>query len=491
MKINKHPLLLVIFTLYHFTMCNISYGSNDEEETYLFSDEGFNNDETLIPKYNPHDQSHCAEAFVLDLDGTVYQPDGLIPGAKEFFEYLEKDSIPYVLLSNTGVKSFKGTQGKLNTEPFKISNNLIDESRIRTAAEAQADYMIENVPPYSKIFVVSGAGRFWEDLLKERNLSLYQTWDVRTYLSVEEATEWAVIASRYREDCDIHSTKVVVAFFIDGEVKDMDYSGWSYSLLRVCSFLVNHKAYFVYTADDPYNPSVNAKLPSYVFANPGPGMFAAALRPAMHPDAEQEGRILCCGKGGNMGEKYMLDKAIEKLYEQGYTGPREKIMIVGDRYITDIRAGNRSKISSCLVESGCNKISELEYYKDDRPTFWSPCLGFLSPYINEDEINFENQTIKKSPSLLEHIANLPPANLLKFWLINSDKDNSDSLLRAYYDKIISAKMYQKNTIFNLKDLDSACEILEIKSRDACKLIRNNQTFLSQDQFVSLIKQLAI
>ena len=466
---------------------NHSYGS--ELDTFSECGEDYG-----VEKYNPDDENHRAQAYIIDLDGTVYQPGGLISGAKEFFQYLDKENIPYVLLSNTGTKSFAGTQSKLYNHPYKVSECIIDKSRIRTAAEAQADYMIENIPPFSKIFVVSGGGSFWEELLKERNLSLFQTWDIKNHLTVKQAEDWAVLASRYKEVDEVHSAKVIVAFFLDGDVNDLEYSGWSYNLIKVCSFLVNKKAFFIYTADDPYNTTVNSKSPTNLLPDPGPGMFAAAIKAAMPPESEADGRILCCGKGGNIGHEYMMERAIEMLRSQGYEGPKDKIMMVGDRYITDIRAGNHANIMSCLVESGCNKISELPYYSTDRPSFWSPAIGCLIPDHANSHDSVNRKPLHKSPSLLEQIELLSPADLLKVWLIKSDRDHCDSFLRFYYQKIIKAKQLQPEKNFNLKDLDSACEILEIKSKDASFIVKDKGITnhdLSEDQFVEIIQELTI
>ena len=80
--------------------------------------------------------------------------------------------------------------------------------------------------------------------------------------------------------------------------------------------------------------------------------------------------IYCCGKGGNVGRKFIIDRAIQMLADQGHvrkppnppfaslsaplsassshhilccpharwqSGKRDEIMIVGDRFDTDVR----------------------------------------------------------------------------------------------------------------------------------------------------------
>jgi ribonucleotide monophosphatase NagD (HAD superfamily) len=87
---------------------------------------------------------------------------------------------------------------------------------------------------------------------------------------------------------------------------------------------------------------------------PGPGMFVEMLKKSMPPASG--GRTFCCGKGGNVGRKFMIDRAIQMLKAQGHSGEREHIMIVGDRFDTDVRAGVLAGIKSCLLESGAHTL---------------------------------------------------------------------------------------------------------------------------------------
>ena len=49
----------------------------------------------------------------------------------------------------------------------------------------------------------------------------------------------------------------------------------------------------------------------------------------------------CAGKGGNQGTQYMLERGVQQLVEQGHSGDKSSILMVGDRYDTDIRGGSR------------------------------------------------------------------------------------------------------------------------------------------------------
>ena len=57
-----------------------------------------------------------------------------------------------------------------------------------------------------------------------------------------------------------------------------------------------------------------------------------------------------------MGGQYMMEAAIELLRQQGHSGERHRIVMVGDRFDTDIRAGLSVGIRTCLVASGCHNI---------------------------------------------------------------------------------------------------------------------------------------
>ena len=129
---------------------------------------------------------------LIDLDGTMYNPRGLIPGAEDFFGFLCRRNIPFVLLSNTGAKGARGVQEKLlHLGHLHLRQELLPVSKILTAAEAQAAYMLDTCPAGAKIFAISGGSdpAFWMGLLRaeaERkgcDPGLVDSWDIRTQAS--------------------------------------------------------------------------------------------------------------------------------------------------------------------------------------------------------------------------------------------------------------------------------------------------------------------
>ncbi|KAJ8599705.1 hypothetical protein CTAYLR_004729 [Chrysophaeum taylorii] len=459
-------------------------------------------------------------AFILDLDGkvvvsedglsltiaagTIYRPGALIEGAAEFYGELISRRIPFVFLSNTGAKSWLGTQLKLVTPPYKIAKEPVPMDRIMTAADAQADYMCAVVPHRARLLVVS-AGDFWRQLLRDRDPDRYASWDIRTSLTDEEAMDWAVeagtnfraaqhtAAQRHRPINEFLEPHVVVVFFLDGDVKaDEDgISGWCYQLIKHCAFLLSHGAHLIYTADDPFNPSLHDRFVGNVFPLPGPGMFASMLLPIMPPGSDKDGRWACCGKGGNIGHKFMVEKAIRMLRAQGHSGKRSSIVLVGDRFATDIRAGNRAGIKTCLVESGCNRIAERCFFPTDIPTYWAPSIGhFLEPESSCESLEafeaarsleeeqrrrprrffFERETSPKppirSPSMEREMHKLQACDLLRAWRLKVGRNGFGrtsrladvrDLLKLYYVKTVQ----QRETGIRPFDFDDLALALDI------------------------------
>lgn len=298
-------------------------------------------------------------AILIDLDGTVYTPHGLIHGADDFYAFLLRRQIPHVFLSNTGAKGSAGVRNKLmSSGGLFFSQQPPPLSRILTAAEAQASYMAATIPAGSRVFAISGGSdpSFWFDLVRSADPDLVASWDVRTHLDESTAKQWAVAAAAHAHD----QPKVFVVLFSDGAISgsvdpqtgELGFADWSFDFIKKAGYLVSHGGHLVVTADDAFNPSADPDYPGHTFPLPGPGMFMAMFRKLMEPLAVQNLHV--CGKGGREGEEFMMGRAIEMLRAQGHSGERSSILIVGDRFDTDIRAGVRAGIRSCLVESGCH-----------------------------------------------------------------------------------------------------------------------------------------
>ena len=322
--------------------------------------------------------------YLIDLDGTMYEPGNLIPGARAFYRWLLDTGAPHVFLSNTGSKNSHGVQQKFLQEPYLLHEKPVPLANIHTAAEAQSDYLLDHVPPHARLLVISGGRGVWQQELRqrrgERGAALVDTWELRTQLSEREAKDWAACSACSSTD---GKPLVWVVFFHDGGLEGMrdEHSGkagftdWGMEVIKTTGFLLSHGAQFVYSADDAYNPSFDPDYPGLIFPLPGPGMFAEMMKKLMFPRASHA--VFCAGKGGNVGRKYMMETAIEMLKQQGHSGERSSILMVGDRFDTDVRAGLQVGIKTCLVVTGCHTLSDQKSYRTDPVTYWASSIDML------------------------------------------------------------------------------------------------------------------
>ncbi len=79
--------------------------------------------------------------FLLDMDGTLYLSNHLLPGAAEFLAYLEEAGVPYLLLTNNSSRSSSAYVTKL--AGLGLSVPL---ARILTSGSATAQYLRAATP---------------------------------------------------------------------------------------------------------------------------------------------------------------------------------------------------------------------------------------------------------------------------------------------------------------------------------------------------------
>ncbi|MGB9824227.1 MAG: HAD-IIA family hydrolase [Candidatus Hydrothermia bacterium] len=93
------------------------------------------------------------EAFLIDLDGTLYLEREPVPGAKEFIEELEIRNIPYLLLTNNSTRTPRQVSERLRTMGIEVQS-----SRIYTSANALGDYIREHYPGPYKAYAIGEDG---------------------------------------------------------------------------------------------------------------------------------------------------------------------------------------------------------------------------------------------------------------------------------------------------------------------------------------------
>lgn len=98
--------------------------------------------------------------FLLDMDGTIYVENKLIPGAKDFLDILKKQGKDYVFLTNNSSKSIKNYLEKLHSLDISA-----DESNMFTSGQATSFYL-KKMNKKAKLYVV-GTEAFKNDLAKD------------------------------------------------------------------------------------------------------------------------------------------------------------------------------------------------------------------------------------------------------------------------------------------------------------------------------------
>jgi len=86
------------------------------------------------------------KAFVLDMDGTIFLSDRLLPGAIELVEYLRVSQIPFLFLTNNSSKHRGLYAEKLNRLGLNVDANMIF-----TSGEATAHFLREQFPHVQRI----------------------------------------------------------------------------------------------------------------------------------------------------------------------------------------------------------------------------------------------------------------------------------------------------------------------------------------------------
>lgn len=86
--------------------------------------------------------------FLVDMDGTLYLSDRLLPGAREFWEFTQGAGLPVLFLSNNSSKNRAAYAHKINTLGIPVTIE-----HIFTSGEATALYLQRIAPPSAPVAV--------------------------------------------------------------------------------------------------------------------------------------------------------------------------------------------------------------------------------------------------------------------------------------------------------------------------------------------------
>ena len=98
------------------------------------------------------EQLRSKQGFICDMDGVIYHGNRLLPGVKEFVDWLYREKKNFLFLTNSSERSPKELQQKLARMGLEV-----DERHFYTSALATAKFISSQCPGGSA-YVIGGAG---------------------------------------------------------------------------------------------------------------------------------------------------------------------------------------------------------------------------------------------------------------------------------------------------------------------------------------------
>ncbi|HEX2914122.1 MAG TPA: HAD-IIA family hydrolase [Chloroflexia bacterium] len=245
-------------------------------------------DNSLLAKY---------KYAVMDMDGVLYRGNQPLPGVQEFFAFVRKHNIPFLLLTNNSTNSSHDYSLKLERMGVKVS-----DSEIVTSGQATAAYLRQIAPEGAGIYVV-GMQPLRDCLFGGDNAERF-----------------------YPDDKNPR-------FVVQGGDFNLVYE----SVKRAC-LLIRKGATFIVTNADPVFPTEEGLIP-------GSGSIGMLLQVSTGQQP------LVVGKP----EAPMFRLALEQL---GATV--EETVMIGDNLLTDIEGANRIGMPTILTLSGVTNEQEYE-----------------------------------------------------------------------------------------------------------------------------------
>lgn len=91
-----------------------------------------------MTRSDPPNQLGNCKAFLVDLDGTIYLDDELLPGALDFLALLRERELPYVFLTNNSSKSARDYKRRLEGLSIEVA-----PGQILTSGDATIEYLLQ------------------------------------------------------------------------------------------------------------------------------------------------------------------------------------------------------------------------------------------------------------------------------------------------------------------------------------------------------------
>jgi 4-nitrophenyl phosphatase len=237
------------------------------------------------------------EALLIDMDGVLWRGSQPMPQLVDFFTFLHQHEIKYAMLTNNSSKTPQRYQQQLAEFGVEVS-----AGDIITSARATAQYLAEQNPPGTPVYVIGMDGL--QQALLERGFEL-----------VDDAAEPGNVEH------------VVVGW-------DRDLT---FAKLADATLHIRAGASFVGTNPDRNWPGDRGLIP-------GAGAILAALQAA----SDVEPTIV--------GKPYPL---MYEIAANNFSSAKNKTAMLGDRLDTDTRGGQDAGLKTVLVLSGVTTQSEL------------------------------------------------------------------------------------------------------------------------------------
>lgn len=244
--------------------------------------------------------------FLLDMDGTIYHENELIPGALEFFDAVRANGEKYAFMTNNSSKSAQAYIRKLKQLHIEA-----EESDIVSSVSATIHYLKQHYPQNVKIYLV-GTKSFEDEL---------------------SVNGYEIVPADYRNDD--------VGLCVLGFDTELNYQ----KLEGLCHYISNGIDYIA-TNCDLRCPVKGGKF------IPDCGSMAKMIE-------------LTTGKTPKFIGKPEPD--IVFMASRTFGIPVDEIMCIGDRLYTDIAVGINSGARSAVVLTGETKMEDIEHsdYKPD------------------------------------------------------------------------------------------------------------------------------
>lgn len=272
------------------------------------------------------------QSIIFDMDGTILQGETAIQGVNSLFEKIS--GVPWCIVSNTGTRDnidMKKKMIKCGIRPPGIDV----ESRCLSAAMRMKNWLQNHTTDENVLYVGNAPNKRLILTMKNAILANYDT---------------------------------VIALFADG-FGDLALNDMSH----ICIAL-SHGATLCIPSDDESN-IINVEGRKHIV--PGPGAILSAIRSTVKIAFE----VKTFGKASDNG---LFHDAILLLREQGFVGTTREVIVVGDRLDTDIRAGNISRMTTMLVESGCHSEKDIpKFATKDKPRYIAASVIELLELLNE------------------------------------------------------------------------------------------------------------